>query len=950
MSYCGSDPFGPIDKHQPDITPCFQSLIGLVPPALMLLAAVIQVARTKCNKQSINVSVDESITHLPRFPQLVCVLLSLTDCLLIFFALIQHMKLLYLLLWPALDFVAWLSAVAIVRMDHQSLEQTKHQSIAPRIFFFLSLLVTAKYAESAILLLVSGSAVTPLDIVHFCRVALCIIMLRYVITGIGRASDESFAESWTAPLTRSINHSSINQDVEEGRVVVSSTPTKTDKSMWNRFLSIGDQQQSENDDDEDQSYDPEDQSNQSNRSASQSHNPFASSFSEQNPFLEDIAAENTNPFSLNDQTNNPTKKSKSRSVVSSLSAVDEAINQTSAHTKLPSPHSINHPLKNAIVTIASIQTSQLAGRSVIQYQVRTKLDHQSINQATGIPDSSDEDLTTLVNWKRYREFEGLHDSITVTAKKCQVSAPILPNQPRSINQSHNQSEEVQREFETYCNAIIAQPLFRDDFAAFIGLDEKLVAIKQFIEVQKINQANKSNSNSVRSTPRLAAISESQQLPSINQSMHSSQPPARSTAPRQSINHTTTESVSAAGGWPIIAISVVGFSRWNSPSGPASKHPVYMTYDIKVTTNQTINQTYIIHKKPSEVLQLRASMSKYLNDVKQSSKLSSLLPHAHIKSEFKIDNIDLDAFNTAAANVDIFLQTLINATAFQIPPLLTFLALQSSNQAVKQSETLLPHEQGTKPIDSYDRIKKLWNYQLDNNHSNIVSTNQSAQPNGTPVKQPRSDTVTINIDGTPRTRGRHSRNASITQPNGDQLSSQPAGESRRRRAARDSSLFPELAQPPPLESNESNNEPSDGGEVDAAHRFQVFIPSFEQADPTDSKSPVMYTIIIREFFSLTSFIEWQVVRRYRDFDRMHRVLHSMFADYEFPALPGKSSLRMKGGSKKGDAKLEARRAQLELYIQKIINVRAFQVDEFFAFFDLNNANRVFTVHTVTAATQ
>jgi len=102
------------------------------------------------------------------------------------------------------------------------------------------------------------------------------------------------------------------------------------------------------------------------------------------------------------------------------------------------------------------------------------------------------------------------------------------------------------------------------------------------------------------------------------------------------------------------------------------------------------------------------------------------------------------------------------------------------------------------------------------------------------------------------------------------------------------------------------------------------------------------MIFEEFFSVQSFIEWKVLRRYSEFEKMHQVLHKMFASDDFPQLPPKSGIMSNATPQFIEQRLNA----LQLYLQRIINVTHFQVDDFFAFFDMHNANRVFSVGTNT----
>ena len=75
-----------------------------------------------------------------------------------------------------------------------------------------------------------------------------------------------------------------------------------------------------------------------------------------------------------------------------------------------------------------------------------------------------------------------------------------------------------------------------------------------------------------------------------------------------------------------------------------------------------------------------------------------------------------------------------------------------------------------------------------------------------------------------------------------------------------------------------------------HRFNVFISKFLVADSghDHAKSFVIYTLDVREYFSLSDFIEWQVRKRFADFCGLREQLVGRFHDLPLPELPPKAS--------------------------------------------------------------
>lgn len=175
----------------------------------------------------------------------------------------------------------------------------------------------------------------------------------------------------------------------------------------------------------------------------------------------------------------------------------------------------------------------------------------------------------------------------------------------------------------------------------------------------------------------------------------------------------------------------------------------------------------------------------------------------------------------------------------------------------------------------------------------------------------------------------------------------------------------------VEHQSSGVLPSVGGSRDRPtgnHRFAVFVPSWSFArggggaeDDAPIGSPasasggltstpssksgsqqqhVVYTVVIREFFDLTTYLEWSVTRRFAQFDKLHRALKAQFPSLALPELPPKTMF----GKKQTKAFLDARQRQLELYVQQLINNTTFQVDEVWRNHSTDTARPLLSMHS------
>ena len=104
------------------------------------------------------------------------------------------------------------------------------------------------------------------------------------------------------------------------------------------------------------------------------------------------------------------------------------------------------------------------------------------------------------------------------------------------------------------------------------------------------------------------------------------------------------------------------------------------------------------------------------------------------------------------------------------------------------------------------------------------------------------------------------------------------------------------------------------------------------EPEMQTSFVVYTIIVKEFYSRTEFISWQIVKRYREFEALYKLFLKRFGDIPTPPLPPK---KMNNNKPKV---INERVRLLEAFLQQLINTAHFQIDELFTFLDLHNPQR------------
>ena len=146
--------------------------------------------------------------------------------------------------------------------------------------------------------------------------------------------------------------------------------------------------------------------------------------------------------------------------------------------------------------------------------------------------------------------------------------------------------------------------------------------------------------------------------------------------------------------------------------------------------------------------------------------------------------------------------------------------------------------------------------------------------------------------------------------------------------------------PPLDENNNSMTITDSSEhinvfIDPSwgtHFFDAEVLRWQIMESDTRNAYVVYTIIVKEFYSRTEFICWQITRRYREFESLRSTIEKMSNNVSLPPLPPK---KLNGQDPKV---INIRVKFLEAFLQELINTTYFQIDELFAFLDLHNPQR------------
>ena len=883
---------------------------------------------------------------LPRFPQVISAALAiLALCYLGFFLLnMSHIDL-YMIVQPALSFVAWSTSLLLLRFEH-----SRALGVSPllRVFWLLAFIASLKQAESSVLSLALGNSVTAFDILVLLHLFLSSFMLRYAITGIG---DQSLPSHSWQDLEAGINEAGSGEIEEPASAGAAS---RTDRTMWKRFLNFHQNGHNGTADDDDGMADVNHSLNSTagggvfsslsvrGGGEADDSNPFASAAAT-NPFEEKHSAA-SNPFAATD--------------IAAAHASSSGHPHVSSKTKVLRASLVDtHPLSGAAISIPSFQDSTVANRTIVQWQVSVRL---------GLPSliTGDDDTDTLVVYRRYREFEGLRDALQQTARKHRLGeVRELPPQPKRQGR-----EEGRTKLAEWVSEVMTEPLYWDDVGDFVGVKDRVAYIesyKQQLEQQRLQEVKRKReeAEAAREEEEQRERQKQRGGKSANRGTANGNGGQPTTSSNMQVVKVTVERPQGLDyKWQIIAVSVSGLSRWmteevegedsaepgerdegepeegkrrgkrdNRRKGASSAIPAlpayYLTFDLPV---QTTIGDYTLYKRATELLAFRAALLKQFPP-------SSIPPLALSKGDSSDKSEDQLAHDAKA--VEVFLQSLISTTALQCNAVYAFFERRKPRE--KSTLSSQHHFSGQKPVATYSLATREWRA-----GEGSVAPSAAASKAVSPMGSGADTPVTRDEEGGGG--GRRSRRATTKRnvaevagpslfPDAAAPPSPPAHDSN------PSSLSTSLTSgPSPLSAASANNRSTSSSSASAAsHRFTVSIPSYELSDPSNPKSHILYNIIVREYFTLTSFIEWHVIRRYRDFEHTHSTLHKLFPSFPLPPLPAKRRV-----GKKRDGEVEERRSALEVWVQQLVNVTLFQVDDFFDFLDMNNANRVFSVGTAT----
>jgi hypothetical protein len=357
--------------------------------------------------------------------------------------------------------------------------------------------------------------------------------------------------------------------------------------------------------------------------------------------------------------------------------------------------------------------------------------------------------------------------------------------------------------------------------------------------------------------------------------------------------------------------------------------------------------WYIHKKLNEIRILRTDLQEYWENKASSSgtTIPYTLPKLSIKREWERSEDGLMQLMTVC---EVFLQDVVSTSSLHCDLFYAFLDLPKTKKKKNA-----PHLSGATPIANY--ILPAYASVLENPSDSLTT------PSAT-----RERTITINASPassnrpgqTPTSTKRLEFTTSALFPEVDPAVAQKKPVSSRRAVTsfigesssetttsddHDTPMVSSSARSSLSIDNRKSPNKANSGNKELLHRFAVYIPNYAWAESSTGKPYVKYTIVVREFFAVTSFLEWRVVRRYKDFENLHYALKAkniFLAGTEYPELPPKSH---KIGAPTAHF-LDDRLAALEIYLQRIINLNNVQIEEFFSFFDLNNANRQFSVGT------
>jgi len=134
----------------------------------------------------------------------------------------------------------------------------------------------------------------------------------------------------------------------------------------------------------------------------------------------------------------------------------------------------------------------------------------------------------------------------------------------------------------------------------------------------------------------------------------------------------------------------------------------------------------------------------------------------------------------------------------------------------------------------------------------------------------------------------------------------------------------------IKSPEESRQPTLSPQSDL-HRYAAFILGYETA-VENNKSHIVYDIEVREYFAGNEYLLWGIKKRFKDFRKLRDGLKGKFPARAIPELPSKKF-------HVDDKTLQSRKENLEIFLQKIVNISEFnKCEEVHAFIELDNPSR------------
>jgi PX domain len=587
-----------------------------------------------------------------------------------------------------------------------------------------------------------------------------------------------------------------------------------------------------------------------------------------------------------------------------------------------------NPFHEVYVTVPSWIEDARRGRAVVKYAVKLKARNFTVRPrifelSSNMPVAGQQ----ITIWRRYSEFRQFRRSIKAIARAYGVRLPQFPKK-----QLHPNLEQRRVGLEKFLQQLCEIPALWRAVGQFVGLvggsaASLVPSLSSDSGVSEVYSTNSSGANSRAGTPNPEMSSDSD-IPEAR-----SEPAGSEFLGASSLSREASGAFSASGNqqtsssnytWEFVGIDIEKWEQWhvsgsgatNTPNtrspGPAfdSERPNAASPDA-VEAKDEVPQVHPSPDLPSSfvtlTLRIRTTHSQYstvktLDQIVRFRRI--LVRHVFLNSNVQvpplpiIDSLSDSDLDNNALSVEIFLQKLVNTPLFRCDDLYAFLdspELVTVYSAIGLHR-LSPFDSPATLLDHSERVKssEAWL-----SPSAIPPSGGSLQYDTKVMSSPSARPPTNALHDM-SSYGDNSPPTSAAAMSGENCSGAPlalgAGMSQR----------------------------------DSFHRFSVDIPDMRRSDPSDPKSYMLFTIAIREYYSLHSYIEWAVLRRYSEFERFHRTLANKFQ--HLPSLPGK-----KFGTHTAEF-LTSRRKALAIYLQQVINTSHYQGDDLYKFVELNNPER------------